>query len=271
MEPRQKYEDKEMWEVTGKDVVQLKYDGIWCLAHVHDGKIDYWSRHGKLKKSEELTDKIPDGKYIGELMFGSQWAIETGKEGLFYVFDCIEIRGCDIRVLPYVERVGMYKAYLSDLISTHSWNLVHNYPFHQAKALWDECVVDAGFEGLVYRSSNGTWDEVIARQKATFTVDLEIVDFEEGEGRLAGTLGALICRRIGEDSSQASPLIRIGGGMSDAFRHTLWLEKGQFSSRIIAAECKRIFASGSLRHPQFLNFHYDKNPHSFIQKYGQLK
>ena len=276
MEPRQKYEDCEMWEVVDKDVVQLKYDGIWCLAHVHDGVIDYWSRHGKIKKTEKAHPMLCEGKFIGELMFGSEWAQDPKLKDKFFVFDCIEIQGDDIRHREYRQRFNEANNTFITRVSgsftvPDTWCLVSNFHFSQSKDIWDKMVVKGGYEGLVYRSSAGTWDETVLRQKATFTVDLKIIGFEEGEGRLAGTLGALLASRIGENGSLIGERISIGGGLSDALRAMLWLEKGVFSSRIISVECKRIFKSGKLRHPNFVCFHPDKNDEDFINQYGQLK
>jgi len=267
MEDRQKYKDKEMWEVEGKDTVQLKYDGIWCLAHVDGINIDYWSRHGKIKSSEINQHGIPNGKYIGELMFGSEWSQDPQHKGVFYVFDCIEFENVDCRNETYMTRYNK----LAYCWEHKMWRLAQNFPFSQATELWDQVVIAQDFEGLVYRSSLGTWDETLYRQKASFTLDLEIVDYAEGEGRLAGTLGKIIASRMPKMELEATPLIHIGGGLSDALRAMLWSNQPIFSGRVIEVECKRIFKSGKLRHPNFVRFHPDKNDEDFINQYGTLK
>lgn len=254
-----------MWEVTGKDIVQLKMDGIWCLAHVHGDRVDYWSRHGKIKKTERRHPDQIEGKYIGELMFGSEWSQDPKRKGKFYVFDCLELSGLDVRQSTYRNR------YQAMYLEQPQWVRLKAYPFHQAVTLWHDVVVARDYEGLVYRDSQGTWDETIFRQKATFTLDLEIVDFEEGQGRLKGTLGKLVASKSAENGLADSPLIHIGGGLSDALRAKIWGNQGIFSGAFIEVECKRIFKSGKLRHPNFVRFHPDKNPEDFINLYGTLK
>lgn len=265
MEQRQKYRDLDMCEVIDKDTAQLKYDGIWCLAHVEGDKITYWSRNNTVKKVESNYCKQPDGKYIGELMFGSEWAQDLRRKGLFYVFDCIELDGLDIRDTPYHNRYQCFA------VAPLSWRRVQNYQLGEAPALWDHFVMKLGYEGLVYRNSNSPWSETVARQKASFTVDLKILGVVEGNGRLSGTTGKIIASRMGSDSSMPPLKILIGGGLSDSLRATLWSSIALFRGSIIEVECKRIFASGKLRHPNFVRFHPDKNPADFIEKYGTLK
>ena len=255
-----------MWEITNCDCVQLKYDGIWCLAHVHGDLIDYYSRTANIKKTEENEHQIADGKYIGELMFGSEWAQDPARKNKFYLFDCIESCGRSLRSEPYTTRYTQLPHNKHPM-----WVVVENYPFHQAAELWQRKVRDGGFEGLVYRNSTALWNSTILREKIDFTLDLIITGFEEGKKALSGSLGSLLCARIDSEGLPIGGEIVIGGGLSNALRATCWASQPLFSGRIISVSCKRIFKSGKLRHAQFVCFHADKNEPLFVQTYGTIK
>jgi len=95
-------------------------------------------------------------------------------------------------------------------------------------------MVCEGKEGLILnrnskyfrRRHNG-----ILKVKQFYTVDLEIVDLEEGTGRLSGTLGAFVVRYKGN-------FLRVGSGMTDEQRNTFWNEGIALIGRVIEVKYK---------------------------------
>ena len=71
----------------------------------------------------------------------------------------------------------------------------------------------------------------ILKVKQFYTVDLEIVDLEEGTGRLSGTLGAFVVRYKGN-------YLRVGSGMTDEQRKTFWEEGIGLIGRVIEVKYK---------------------------------
>ena len=71
----------------------------------------------------------------------------------------------------------------------------------------------------------------ILKVKQFYTVDLEVVDLEEGTGRLTGTLGAFVVRYKGN-------YLRVGSGMTDEQRKTFWDEGISLIGRIIEVKYK---------------------------------
>lgn len=71
----------------------------------------------------------------------------------------------------------------------------------------------------------------ILKVKQFYTVDLEIVDLEEGTGRLSGTLGAFVVRYKGN-------FLRVGSGMTDNQRNTFWNDGVALIGRIIEVKYK---------------------------------
>ena len=68
-----------------------------------------------------------------------------------------------------------------------------------------------------------TWN--LMKVKKMNTLDLEIIGFEEGEGRLAGTLGAILVE-------YKNNVVRVGSGFSDELRAEIWKDRGFWFGRI---------------------------------------
>lgn len=71
----------------------------------------------------------------------------------------------------------------------------------------------------------------ILKVKRFYTVDLEILDLEEGTGRLKGTLGAFVVRYKGN-------ILRVGSGMTDEQRTTFWNNGIALVGRVIEVKYK---------------------------------
>jgi DNA ligase-1 len=99
-----------------------------------------------------------------------------------------------------------------------------------------------------------TWN--LMKVKKMNTLDLEVVDYEEGSGRLAGTLGAIHVRY--KDGN----IVKVGSGFSDELRALIWLEPSDFVGKIAEIQYfeETTNADGgiSLRFPVFKDFRPDK-------------
>lgn len=99
-----------------------------------------------------------------------------------------------------------------------------------------------------------TWS--LMKVKKMNTLDLQIVGFEEGSGRLAGTLGAIHVRY--KDGN----IVKVGSGFSDEVRALIWLEPSDFVGKIVEIQYfeETTNADGgiSLRFPVFKDFRPDK-------------
>ena len=97
-----------------------------------------------------------------------------------------------------------------------------------------ERMIAEGKEGLMLnrnckyftRRHNG-----ILKVKQFYTVDLEIMDLEEGTGRLTGTLGAFVVR-------YKDNYLRVGSGMTDEQRKQFWDAGIRLIGRVIEVKYK---------------------------------
>lgn len=99
-----------------------------------------------------------------------------------------------------------------------------------------------------------TWN--LMKVKKMNTLDLEIVGYEEGSGRLAGTLGAIHVRYKNNN------VVKVGSGFSDELRALIWLEPMDILGKIVEVQYfeETTNADGgiSLRFPVFKDFRPDK-------------
>ena len=185
-------------------------------------------------------------------MYGSEWSTQENRSGKLFLFDITELKGADLTREPYHQRYARLQALRAEGRLPEGWAVIANYPTLQIDSIWSNLVESGKFEGVVFRHPNDLWSAEILRAKLSLTVDLRIVDFEEGKGRLAGCLGAIIA--IDRNGLTHT----IGGGLSDKLRKAIWSNRQHYLGKVIIVEAKKQFASGQLRHPNFLDFHPDK-------------
>jgi DNA ligase-1 len=91
--------------------------------------------------------------------------------------------------------------------------------------------------------------------KPVISVDLEIVGFEEGTGRNAGRLGAIICE--GEDHGRRIR-VNVGSGLSDNDRDGYWAGRDNLLGHLVEIQADAVTQNQdgtySLRFPRFLRF-----------------
>jgi DNA ligase-1 len=73
----------------------------------------------------------------------------------------------------------------------------------------------------------------ILKVKRFYTMDLKVVDYEEGGGRLKGTLGALVVDYKGNR-------VNVGSGFDDATRQEIWNNRNDIIGRVIEVKYKEI-------------------------------
>jgi len=123
--------------------------------------------------------------------------------------------------------------------------------------------VNAGFEGIMIKNVDAPYickrSTDWMKWKPTITVDLEVVGVEEGTGRNAGRLGALVCS--GQDDGK-DITVNVGSGFSDTDRDEYWANSNHIIGRTAEIMCDVITQNRdgtySLRFPRFVRFRDDK-------------
>ena len=123
--------------------------------------------------------------------------------------------------------------------------------------------VDNGYEGIMIKNLDAPYESKRntswLKWKPTITVDLPIIDMEQGTGRNASRLGALICSGVDQDRHI---MVNVGSGFSDGDRDEYWLNRDSVIGRVAEVMCDSITVNQdgtySLRFPRFVRFRDDK-------------
>ena len=286
-----KYFDKPEY-VEGKTfVITTKIDGGRIIALKENGQVSFYTRAGQ--KYEGLVDLelemlrfMPDDTCLdGEITLldrGSLSSKDAYKETMkivrtkdkekhgikMLVFDWMPAKefkrqSCDV---PYNIRRARASALLDkDLTYFEMLPILYigNDTTKITEILEDE--VAKGEEGVMINICDALYEfkrtNNLLKVKKMQTMDLEIIDFEEGEGRLAGMLGAVLVRY------KNGNVVKVGSGFSDDLRLSIWNNQSDYLGRIaeISYFEETTNASGgeSLRFPIFKDFRPDKTEADF--------
>jgi DNA ligase-1 len=119
--------------------------------------------------------------------------------------------------------------------------------------------VAEGFEGVMIKSMDAPYQSKRStswlKYKPVITVDLEVIDVEEGTGKNVGRLGALVCS--GVDNGKTIT-VNVGSGFRDDERNSLWDSRDVAVGRIVEVMADAVTqnqdGSYSLRFPRFVRF-----------------
>lgn len=142
------------------------------------------------------------------------------------------------------------------------WFAGHEGMFNEQAAtsaadLAAEAVAAGRYDGIILRDPAGPWvqgarDHRIIKVKPHLTLDLTVVDVEEGKGKYSGMLGKLIVNYKGK---------RVGvSGMSDAERREWWANPGTVIGQVAEVVAMSESTNGSLREPRFRGIRTDSVP-----------
>ena len=140
------------------------------------------------------------------------------------------------------------KVQLVPILAISSQEDVFYYHFNQ--------VTSSGGEGIILKNYNsgyffGKRNAHLMKIKEEVTKDLAVVGMVEGEGKYAGTLGALIVQSRDGTKHQVS-------GMTDEQRTSWWNDRSLIIGKVVEIKAMKELPDGSLREPRFKCIRFDK-------------
>ena len=269
--------------------VSLKLDGIRCSALIDDD-IKFLSRQGKeITGLNQIKSALEDMNLKGYMLDGELIRInhdnlpseenfklttsivsskEEDKQGLEYViFDIVPLEDYKKRdcKLIFAKRKKMIK----ELIKENDFiRMVPVYANTKSTEQISEIlheVEQQGQEGLMLNTLTGLYSfgkrsNDLLKVKTFNTCDIFCTGVEEGTGKYAGTLGAILCDYKGYK-------LKVGSGLTEEQRDFYWKYKSKIVNRIV--EIKYFEESSdkdgnlSLRFPVFVQVRDDKNDPSY--------
>lgn len=242
------------------------------LLALYDGdasRRDAWVFDGELiyKNPEKMSDG--EAFRYGTGLLNSDNNDKTGIK--FVIFDVIPVVEFDRGkcTIPYkIRRIGL-NCLRAEITRKHLENIeivpmVYEGTDQSVIPKWLDYAVEHDWEGLMlntdvpYRRArhNGC-----LKIKRFYAVDLRITAIEEGQNRLAGTMGALVVDYKGNE-------LRVGSGFDDATRADVWANPDNYIGKIVECKYKEVTMDKktgleSLQFPTFVRFRNDKNEVSY--------
>lgn len=263
----------------GEFCVTEKLDGIRCMAICKEDSIQLFSRQGKLIEgcvSIETTlmgmrmqvgrDFVLDGELLAMNCGYDTVYKETTKrvknkneikEGIYYMaFDMLEME--EFNQLKGIHKYHERLQKLLDLDKLMGSMFVRIIrPLYIGNDM-DEVLEllkvykKLGAEGLMVNLMDAPYEfkrsKAILKVKVMQTADLRIVGFEEGQGRNAGKLGAILVDFKGG-------IVKVGSGFTDFDREFIWKNQHLYIDRVVEVSYFEISkdktGKESLRFPVF--------------------
>ena len=282
-----KYFDKQQY-VEGKEfAITTKIDGGRIIALKEDGKVAFYTRAGQkyeglVDLEDEMARLMPDNICLdGEITLldkGTLSSKEQYKETMkivrtkdpekhgikMLVFDWMLVEDFknQLNDVPYKYR----RSTLELLFCSTNFKYFELLPLLYlgtdtskiAELLSEQTT--AGEEGIMINIYDAPYSfsrtNDLLKVKKMNTLDLEVIGFEEGSGRLSGTLGAILVRY--KDNN----IVRVGSGFSDELRKEIWEHQTDWLKRICEIqyfeETTNAGDGVSLRFPVFKDVRVDK-------------
>jgi DNA ligase-1 len=117
--------------------------------------------------------------------------------------------------------------------------------------------IKEGFEGLIFRDATSFYEfdkrsYGLLKLKPWHTTEARILRFDEGKGRLKGSLGALVC--ITAVPGKVGKVVKVGSGLDDNLRRKIWSNPHLYINNIVTIKYQELTKAGVPRFPIFLRF-----------------
>jgi bifunctional non-homologous end joining protein LigD len=207
---------------------EVKFDGFRALAYVHRGDCELVSRNEKdltarfptVAKAIEKAVKTPNAVVDGEIARvdpSGKTSFSELQQGtgplVFFAFDLLEVDGEPLVDLPLTER----KERLRTLLDKRVTSVQYSEHFDDGDALF-RVAQEKHLEGVIAKRADSQYKQRRTRDwlkiKTENNEEFVVAGYTRGEGRRAGTFGALVLAV--NDGDELRYVGNVGTGFNDA-------------------------------------------------------
>ena len=265
--------------LVGECLIENKYDGVRCIAIVQNNTATLYSRNGKVfpnfphieaaLSKPEFNNMVFDGEIMSEnfqalmkqVYRKSDVQTEDAYLALFDVLDLVEFNAGKGACTTIERKQILAELPFDQCIRKVDFTRV-NLDTEEGQQIFknmNKIAIAEGYEGLMVKpvesiyecKRSASWLKI----KPIIEVTLTIIDIEEGQGKFAGTTGALVCEGI-EDGDLIG--VNVGSGLTDEMRESIWNNRDDVIGQLVEIRADAITQAEngeySLRFPRFKTF-----------------
>ena len=277
-------------KVTGQKLIEVKLDGVRVITVVYpSGQVDMYSRNGKeLANFPHIAKQLAKHAVFfaeptvldGEIMSASfqdlmkqvhRKSDVKSDDAVLNLFDIITLREFQAGQGEHrqIDRSFTLSAWYEH-IKDHMPNItvVGQVPVdldtpegERTFTKLNKQAVAGGYEGIMIKDPDAVYQtkRTVAwlKQKPFIEVSLTVIGVEEGTGKNAGRLGALIVEGVDDGKTIRT---NVGSGLTDAQRDAIWADKTAVIGQVVevradaATQNQDSEGEWSLRFPRFKGF-----------------
>jgi DNA ligase-1 len=277
-------------KVSGEKIIEVKLDGVRVITIVHpNGRVDQYSRNGKelvnfphiteqisavVKKSPPPYALVLDGEIMSSSFQDLMKQVHRkdnveANDAVLNLFDMLPLEDFEKGSWDRTQliRSQMIQAW----VNTHKEDLPNvdclafekvDLDTKQGQTKFKEInqrAVAGGYEGIMIKDPTAPYEckRSVAwlKLKPFIEVTLAVVDTEEGTGKNAGKLGALVCEGVDDGKTIR---VNVGSGLTDEQRSSFWEYKLDCINMLVEVRADAVTQNQdgtySLRFPRFMRF-----------------
>ena len=271
-------------KLKGRVLLEPKLDGVRVVAicDVDRDEVVLMSRNGKElanfphinQQFEDMLDQLSESMvFDGEIMSENFQVLmreihrkdgAKTEDAVLNLFDCLTLKEFKTggSSKPITERKTMLESFRLGANMQRVEYVACDLTEDRDRFLdYNKLCVDRGYEGIMVKPVAGAYEcrrsTLWLKVKPFIEVSLTVVATEEGTGRNAGKLGALIV-----EGTDMGKFIRtnVGSGLTDSDRESYWRDRDKLIGQVIEVRADAITQNQdvtdeySLRFPRFLRF-----------------
>lgn len=251
--------DKKEKHVVFPALAQPKLDGARCIAIMKNGKVQLFSRTQKeINTMPHIVEEL-EKLFNGDVTLDGELYNHECKDDFNRIMSILkrdEVHP-DHKLVQYhvydVVAAGDYQArtsILSTISKAKYCKRVETIQVNSREELeeYQKTCIENGYEGCMYRNPKGLYENkrssFLLKVKTFQDEEFEILDLEEGKGKLMGHVGAFICKLPNGNIVRASPL----GSLE--LMEEYWTNRKKLVGKPATIKFQGYTPDGSLRFPK---------------------